>query len=50
MIYFIQGNTMDTKDEEGIKDLETNKLIDLYKEVADFISFLYEEQKKNEEG
>lgn len=38
---------MDTKDGEGIKDLETGKLIDLYKEVVDFISFLREEQKKN---
>lgn len=38
---------MDTNDEKGIKDLETNTLIDLYKEVADFISFLREEQKKS---
>lgn len=38
---------MDTKDGEGIKDLETGNLIDLYKEVVDFISFLREEQKKN---
>lgn len=44
---------MDTKDKEdikGIKDIETNNLIDLYKEVENFISFLHEEQKKNLEG
>lgn len=45
---------MGTKDEKDkvdntndIKDLETNHLIDLYKEVESFMSFLYDEQKKN---
>lgn len=40
---------MNTNDEKGINEIETNTLIDLYKEVADFISFLHDEQKKNTE-
>ncbi len=40
---------MDTNDEKGIKEIETNELIDLYKEVENFISFLHDEHKKNAE-
>ena len=40
---------MDINDKKDIKDVETNTLIDLYKEVDDFISFLREEHKKNTE-
>lgn len=38
---------MDTEDKKDIKSIETNHLIDLYKEVENFISFLYDEQKKD---
>lgn len=38
---------MDTEGKKDIKDIETNNLIDLYKEVENFMSFLYDEQKKN---
>lgn len=41
---------MDTNDDKGIKEIETNALIDLYKEVDSFISFLHDEQKNNTEG
>ena len=38
---------MDTNDRKSIEDVDTNTLIDLYKEVDSFISFLHDEHKKN---
>lgn len=48
-IFYLKESVMDTNDKKDIKDVETNTLIDLYKEVDDFISFLREEHKKNTE-
>ena len=38
---------MDTNDEKSINNVDTNTLIDLYKEVDNSISFLHDEHKKN---